>query len=134
MEVDRSETTPSKAAVLLRTYTLTACNVYASRLQLHDVYSAENHWQWTACLWRGIIGPDLTIYVRSAECWAPGTVGVEVRADMRVMFVHKVSSLESLTTGNDGKGGPRGIEAGALRRLGFEVGEWLRNFGKGSPS
>ena len=127
-------TTPNNhtKVLLIPNYSLHTSNAFALRIPIgaSDPYSPADHWQWTATQWRGIIGPDLTIYVRdigvggSESAAAGGSVDVgcvEGRADVGVICVgRKVSGEEK-----DGKGE---IEPGVLRRLGFEVGEWVRGF------
>ncbi|KAK8107516.1 Mating-type protein a-1 [Apiospora kogelbergensis] len=51
-------------AVLGTGYSLTQSDRYAAALPMTDAYQTEDHWKWVATLWRGIIGPDLTIYVK----------------------------------------------------------------------
>ena len=113
----------SKTVILLRTYTVTAANVFASRMALSDAYKAADHWQWTATLWRGVVGPDMTVYVKEADkAEEGGKGGVEIKEENRVMAVRRFK-------GSEENGGVEGMEAGALRRLGFEVGERVRSGG-----
>jgi hypothetical protein len=122
MEVDSCHGS-SRTVILLRTYTVTAANVFASRMAISDAYKAADHWQWTATLWRGVVGPDMTVYVKEADkAEEGGKGGVEIKEDVRVMAVRRFK-------GSEDNGGVEGIEAGALRRLGFEVGEWVRSGG-----
>lgn len=82
-----------------------------------------------ATLWRGIVGPDITIVVRSAShettsagsnaVMSPGAEGgrngsVEVR----------LSDARAIVLRGDGEG--KGVSDAGLRRAGFEVGEWVR--------
>jgi len=83
-----------------------------------------------ATLWRGVVGPDVTVYIKdrngdvdghedAAGTRLGGGTGVEVRlADARAIVVRKMGG---------GKGS--GLGEGALRRVGFEVGEWVRGMG-----
>ncbi|KAK8198530.1 slightly ste11-like protein [Zalaria obscura] len=126
--------TAPKRILLLRTYSLTASNAYATSLSLplRDNYHVQAHWQWTATLWRGIVGPDMTIYVKDVDPrereltmglrWMGG---VGIAEDARVMAV-KNPKVEK---GEKGEGEKLGVEAGALRRLGFEIGEWVMGVG-----
>ncbi|GAB7352871.1 hypothetical protein MBLNU459_g3468t2 [Dothideomycetes sp. NU459] len=134
MDVD--EASPSvgpepKVIVLLRTYTLTATNAWASRIAIKDAYLPSDHWQWAATLWRGIPGPDVTVYVRdisskhAAAREEFGTGGVEIKKAERVMAVRRVKGSE----GKDDRSGCEGVSPAALRRLGFEIGEWVRGVG-----
>lgn len=123
MEVDSSSGNVGKLVVLLRTYTVTASNVFASRVAIKDAYKAADHWQWTATLWRGIVGPDMTVYVKDVDSKEDGGKGgVEIKEENRIMAIRRFMSGEE-------NGGVEGIEAGTLRRLGFEVGEWVRSGG-----
>ncbi|KAK6000190.1 hypothetical protein QM012_003822 [Aureobasidium pullulans] len=124
MVVDSSHGSNSRVVILLRTYTVTASNVFASRVPIKDAYKAADHWQWTATLWRGIVGPDMTVYVKEADrAEDGGKGGVEIKEETRIMAVRRFKGSE------ENNGGVEGIEAGTLRRLGFEVGEWVRSGG-----
>ncbi|KAF1977654.1 hypothetical protein BU23DRAFT_451717 [Bimuria novae-zelandiae CBS 107.79] len=127
-EIDRDDTmkdasTPPvsplplvKPVIILPSYQLRASEVYAARIPIKDVYSPMDHWQWMATLWRGTVGPDLTIYIKSRD--KEGREGgrlVEVNDEVRCMIVVK-------------EGSGKFAEA-ALRRVGFEVGEWVRGLG-----
>ncbi|KAF2141237.1 uncharacterized protein K452DRAFT_298636 [Aplosporella prunicola CBS 121167] len=59
------EQQPTPTPVLiLPTYNLAAADAWASRVPIADNYSPADHWQWIATLWRGIVGPDVVVYVR----------------------------------------------------------------------
>ncbi|KAL1605329.1 hypothetical protein SLS60_004877 [Paraconiothyrium brasiliense] len=107
-----TSSTPSvKPVLILPSYQLRASDVYASRIPIQDVYSPMDHWQWMATLWRGTVGPDLTIYIKSADKESrDGGKLVDVNDEVRCMTVVKEGS---------GK-----FAESALRRVGFEVGEW----------
>ncbi|KAF2200506.1 hypothetical protein GQ43DRAFT_373670 [Delitschia confertaspora ATCC 74209] len=108
--------TSPKPIVILPTYQLHASNVYTSRIPITDAYSPTDHWQWMATLWRGTVGPDLTIYVESGERKEGGTSKlVEVDDQVRYLTVRKEKGAR--------------FEDSALRRVGFEVGEWVRGIG-----
>ena len=49
--------------LVIPNYLVGASNSWAAALPVVDDYSVFNHWQWTATLWRGIPGPDFTLYV-----------------------------------------------------------------------
>lgn len=116
-------------------YQLSHADAFACSIPIADAYSPADHWQWMASLWRGVVGPDLTIVVRGGAVDMPtgagggggrdGGVGaggksargvgpsVEVRLeDARAIL---------LRVGDDGE-----VGEGGLRRVGFEVGEWVR--------
>jgi hypothetical protein len=103
-----------KPIVILPTYQLRASDLYASRLPIQDSYSPTDHWQWMATLWRGTVGPDLTIYVKSLD------KGEEVK---RVVELNE--EARCLTVCREGAG----FDGSALRRVGFEVGEWIQGIG-----
>jgi HMG box factor len=102
-----SQLTP--IALLPYGFSLSTSDIHARLIPLTDAYAPVDHWQWMATLWRGIVGPDLTIYVKGVDTEGGGG-GVEVRADCKVIVVRV------------GKGGKEGL----VRRLGFEVGEFVR--------
>ena len=121
---------------ILPRYQLSLSDTYACSVPINDAYSPADHWQWMATLWRGNVGPDLTIAVRPAAPETPtssdmgkgggkngrtGTAGtvpsVEVRIDDARAILVRI--------GEDGE-----VAEGSLRRVGFEVGEWVRSFNK----
>ncbi|KAH6618546.1 hypothetical protein C7974DRAFT_317313 [Boeremia exigua] len=107
---------PKKPIVVLPTFQLHASVAYASRIPIQDAYSPTDHWQWMATLWRGIVGPDLTLYVKSYEPKeAPPGKMVELDDQVRCLTVLKA------------QGKP--FADASLRRVGFEVGEWVRGVG-----
>jgi len=128
MELDSPATpTQSKHIVLLRTHSLTATNLFACRIPVTGEYGPENHWQWTACTWRDIIGPDMTIYLKDVDSKAGGDMGqVDIVDSKRLMVVRRSRSEDAASDKSD-KTSVVGVDAGALRRLGFEVGEWVRS-------
>ncbi|KAF2497870.1 hypothetical protein BU16DRAFT_327412 [Lophium mytilinum] len=107
-----------KPVVILPTYQLHASNVYTSRIPIADAYSPTDHWQWMATLWRGTVGPDLTIYIRDAK---PEELQKEKMVDL-------LDEIRCLTVRKE-KGSSK-VEDSALRRIGFEVGEWIRTVGQ----
>lgn len=95
-------------------FSLTASDAYAMCTPINDSYSPVDHWQWMATLWRGIVGPDLTVYVTRAgreEMSKYG--GVEIRGDCAAIIVRipEIGKMDEKTA----------------RRLGFEVVEFVRN-------
>ncbi|ORY06240.1 hypothetical protein BCR34DRAFT_590673 [Clohesyomyces aquaticus] len=113
-----SQDSATKPVVILPTYQLRAADVYTSRIPIQDAYSPTDHWQWMATLWRGTVGPDLTIYVQNADPKDTPPRGgklVEVNEEGRYLTVKRE------------KGGA--FDEGALRRVGFEVKEWIHGVG-----
>lgn len=105
-----------KPVIILPTFQLHASVVYASRTPIQDAYSATDHWQWMATLWRGTVGPDLTLYVKSYDA-KDGQAGGKPEMDdsVRCLTVYKEK---------DGK-----FADADLRRVGFEVNEWIKGMG-----
>ncbi|KAF1951041.1 hypothetical protein CC80DRAFT_509173 [Byssothecium circinans] len=123
--------------ILLPTYQLHASDTYASKIPIQDVYSPMDHWQWMATLWRGTVGPDLTIYVKSEgkegndRVGSGGAVngngnGNGGREKAKVVEVNEEGKFLTVVREN----GAKGFREAALRRVGFEVGEWVRGLGR----
>ena len=136
---------------LLPCWQLSHTDAFAISVPITDSYSPMDHWQWHATLWRGTIGADATVAVRSwnaeDQSSPPGTAnsgassegaananrgqekmrlgaggarekgaGVELRLDdSRAVIV---------------QGSEKGVSEGGLRRVGFEIGEWVRCWGE----
>jgi HMG box factor len=102
---------------LVPRYQLTTADAFACSIPIQDSYTPLDHWQWMASLWRGCIGPDITIYIRECTKDELDRVGgnpVEVRLqDVRTVILRKVA------------GTPRELEEKALKRVGFEVEDFL---------
>jgi HMG box factor len=107
-------------AVISTGYSLTISDRYAASLPIKDAYRSEDHWRWVATLWRGIVGPDLTVYVKQ-RCSED-----EIRGNNCVEFVNASVLVLRIAEG------ARGVDEKLERRLGFEIMEWVRNgnFGK----
>ena len=107
--------TSIKPVIILPTFQLQASVAYASRIPIQDAYSPTDHWQWMATLWRGTVGPDLTLYVRGYDP-KEGQVGAKPEMD---------DGVRCLTVWKSREAGAKFAEAD-LRRVGFEVGEWMK--------
>ena len=161
MDVDADPPAPAATPVaIIANYSLHASNVFAHRIPIgpHDPYSPNDHWQWTATQWRGIVGPDLTVYVRDAAYaheggGARGATAaapaveietVEGRPDVGLFVVRRTETEAEMETRAGAGGAAAGaahadtdtdagadadvLEPSVLRRLGFEIGEWVRAF------
>jgi HMG box factor len=109
-------TTPTPVPVaLVPRYQLTTADTFACNVPIHDSYAPLDHWQWMASLWRACVGPDITVYVRECSREEVERVGaVEIRlGDFRTVVLRK------------GFGGPEGVEEKVLRRMGFEIEDYL---------
>ncbi|KXT14523.1 hypothetical protein AC579_9567 [Pseudocercospora musae] len=113
----------AKPVSIVVNYSLYASNFFACHIPIeaHARYSPKDHWEWTATHWRGIISPDLTIYVRDGVAADTGKQSVEIMDDGNLFVVKrtKADSKDALE-----------VEPSTLRRLGFEVSEWVRAFGQ----
>jgi HMG box factor len=113
-------------ALLTGGFSLSISDKFASTVPITDSYAPVDHWQWMATLWRGIIGPDLVVYVRDSDdmsgiggssesgshsAEARPSQGVEIKAP-GIMVVHASSTT--------------GMLEKTERRLSFEVVEWVR--------
>ncbi len=144
MEIDKRSSTIStvssvsdrgpKHVAVVPNFSLHASNRFACAIPLGgpDPYSPHDHWQWAATQWRGIIGPDVTIYVRDAE--SPGSERppfeidvVEGKAGATLVVVRRTKDEEQKKDG-DAPEAKMHIEPPLLRRLGFEVSEVVRAF------
>ncbi|KAH0543929.1 hypothetical protein FGG08_001830 [Glutinoglossum americanum] len=107
---------------LINRYILSHADEAASLVPINDRYAPVDHWQWMATLWRGCVGPDITIYAKD-DCSSEEVAqlgAVEMRGDAGAVVFRR----------ERGKGGgARWFEERALRRLGFEVGEIVRGEG-----
>jgi HMG box factor, other len=100
-------------ALLPNGFSLTTSDTFASRIPINDSYAPVDHWQWMATLWRGIVGPDLTVYVKRVdreEMERHG--GVEIRGDCGGIVVRVAERAK--------------LDEKTARRLGFEVIEFVR--------
>jgi HMG box factor len=104
---------------LVAQYQLTTTDAHACTTPIQDSYAPKDHWQWMASLWRGCIGPDITIYIHECERDEVEKFGdgnpVENRLnDARTLIIRRAGGVSAA------------IEEKALRRVGFEVEEFLR--------
>ncbi|KAL8380707.1 hypothetical protein RB595_005133 [Gaeumannomyces hyphopodioides] len=98
-------------------YQLMAADRWATRVPIADAYAPVDHWQWMATLWRGIVGPDLFVYVRKSPPEDVEALGVVEFKGPRLMVVRVV-----------GAGGQQPLQPDEKteRRVRFEVMEWVR--------
>ncbi|OLN92027.1 Repressor of filamentous growth 1 [Colletotrichum chlorophyti] len=99
-------------ALLPAGFSLSISDKYACMIPISDSYAPVDHWQWMSTLWRGIVGPDLVIYVKAAaeeEVTRGGAVEFRGPGVMVVRIAHN-KSLDEKTE----------------RRVCFEVVEWIR--------
>lgn len=113
-----TENTPHSClpVAIVPRYQLTTADAYACMVPIGDTYNVPDHWQWMASLWRGAVGPDITVYIRECEVQEIKQTGnpVEMRLqDAKTIVVRKPnSSLKEL-------------EEKVLKRLGFEIEDYI---------
>ncbi|KAK7724132.1 slightly ste11-like protein [Diaporthe eres] len=120
--ITTKQTTPASSskpllpvALIPDGFSLTLSDKFASTVAITDPYSPVDHWQWMATLWRGIVGPDLVVYIRAStsdELARSGSSAVEYRAP-GIMIVRV-----------DAEKGT--VDEKTERRLAFELMEWVR--------
>jgi len=115
MDVDTSSASKptAKPIAILSLFSLHASNTFACRIPLIDTYAPNDHWSWNATQWRGVVGADLTIYLKDGE--EKGKM-VEQSEEERLFVVRRGDGAD--------------VDGSTLRRVGFEVGEWVRAFGE----
>jgi hypothetical protein len=109
----RATALPTRVPVALLTggFSLTTSDRFACTAPIVDSYAPVDHWQWMATLWRGIVGPDLVIYVKTATEDEISKCGsVEFKAP-GIMVI---------------RGADKMLDEKVERRLAFELMEWVR--------
>ncbi|KAK9778999.1 putative HMG box domain-containing protein [Seiridium cardinale] len=128
-EVELGKPLSSKlpVAVLSTGYSLTVTDRCAASLHIADAYRPDDHWRWVATMWRGIVGPDLTIYVKQCAEDEMRVAQVVDFASSGILIVRVAESKGCV----DGSGV---VDEKLERRLGFEIMEWVRSgqFGRRS--
>lgn len=119
-----TESSPSPArsaasflpVALVAQYQLSTSDAYACSIPIDDQYTALDHWQWMATLWRGFVGPDVIVYIRECEKEEMDRLGgnpVDVRLrDARTIVVRRAA-------------GSSDLEEKTLKRVGFELEDFL---------
>ena len=133
---------------LISHFQLSQTDFFASRIPITDSYAPIDHWQWMATLWRGIVGPDITIVVKpsmSMESQPPDSGKDDEGYPKELLSNGNVTEGES--KGSQATAATPGLKkAGVelrlqdsrtivmnsigdkdLRRVAFEVGEWVRD-------
>jgi hypothetical protein len=111
-----SSITSTPVALVKGGFSLTASDKF-SCCTSHGVsnYSPVDHWQWMATLWRGIVGPDLVVYVKpSNEEEISKHRNVEILLEKLGLIVVRIDAS-------------KGLDEATERRLAFEVIEWMRS-------
>lgn len=104
---------------LVPRYQLTTTDAHAYTTPIRDSYTPTDHWQWMALLWRGCVGPDITILIRDCEKDEFEQYGGGNPVENRLQDAGTLIIRRPV-------GSPVYIEEKALRRVGFEVEEYMR--------
>ena len=96
--------------LLLNRYILSRTDSAAASLPQEGLTPLQ-HWQWAASIWKGCVGADMTILVKTDG--PTGGDGVEVKDPGKVLVARKDVGKE--------------WDGGRVRRLGFEVNECVRS-------
>lgn len=137
---------------LLPAWHLTQTDFFAINVPINDSYSPVDHWQWHLTFWRGIIGADATVAVQpavadEAQTSPPVTASSNISMGLGTSGSapeSAKSTAASTAQKKSGAGidirledskaiilqaGERGkVVESALRRAGFEIGEWIRSW------
>lgn len=108
---------------LLPSYQLSHTDASASSIPIADAYAPVDHWQWMATLWRGIVGPDVTVAITAPEWSGPASHEKAIK-NMGGSVEIRLEDSRSILLSSDGETGT--ILDGALRRVCFELSEWVR--------
>ncbi|KAF8446979.1 hypothetical protein BDZ91DRAFT_768730 [Kalaharituber pfeilii] len=104
-----SHPTSKLPILLLNRYILSRTDSAIATLS-PDGLTCLQHWQWAASIWKGCVGADMTILVKTDE--PAGADPVEVKDPGKVLVARKDIGKE--------------WDGGRVRRLGFEVNECVR--------
>jgi hypothetical protein len=108
---------------LVANYSLHATDLFCKNFPLSpdDTYKPYDHWMWAASQWRGVCSPDLIIYICDPRLRSGGHAAAVNTSQRDNLFVVDLA----LTSGEELRAD---LDTHALRRLQFEVREWLRAF------
>lgn len=125
---------------------------FASHVDIKDAYSPMDHWQWGATLWRNVVGADVTVAVQAPAASEDSPRKGPAKAgdgEGGEGGVKEGRSHEKGRNGGSGSGSAvggvevrlddaravivkgekdGGVAEGGLRRVGFEIGEWVRGW------
>ncbi|KAK3314738.1 hypothetical protein B0H66DRAFT_605667 [Apodospora peruviana] len=110
-------------ALLPAGYSLMLSDRFACSVPITDAYAPVDHWQWMATLWRGIVGPDLVVYVRD-EATEDDESETGVAGARQQLQSVEFKGPGLMVVGLSEAAG--GLLEKTERRLGFEVMEWVR--------
>ena len=121
---DANKAASSIPIALVSRYQLSMVDTGAVVMPINDAYAPLDHWQWTAALMRGCVGPDITIVVRGED--GSDSAGGANAAAAATNVEIRLADAKCVIITQGGKNGDGFIDEKALRRVGFEVDEYLR--------
>ncbi|KAF4984661.1 hypothetical protein FZEAL_177 [Fusarium zealandicum] len=110
---ERAPAAKVPVALVKEGFSLTVSDAFACAIPIADSYAPIDHWQWMATLWRGIVTPDLVVYVKPSieeDIVKYGTVEFQKRPGIILIRIAVGKDLDEATE----------------RRVAFEVVEWVR--------
>ncbi|CAI4211739.1 unnamed protein product [Parascedosporium putredinis] len=112
--VRRSGPGLSKIPVALapKGFSVTCSDRFACSIPIEDAYAPTEHWQWMATQWRGMVGPDLFVYVKPTA-----DPGINLRNTVEL----KSPNVMLVRVPMEGT-----LDEKTERRLAFEIVEWVR--------
>jgi len=115
--------TKTPVALVKGGYSVTMSELFACATSHDkDAYSPVDHWQWMATLWRGIVGPDLIVYVRMCP--------KDELEKLKTVEFQKGQGVMMVRLPMDGQ-----LDDATERRLNFEIIEWVTDvWPRTSPS
>lgn len=102
-----SPASPLIPVALLPSYQLTTSDTAALHIPLQDAYAPIDNWQWAATLWRGCVGPDLTI------CVVDEKANASIADSQSGMLKVGPKTSVGVGSGNTPNSGPPGSARGA---------------------
>lgn len=108
--------------VLISNHVLHGSNAWASALPIEDLYSPADHWTWTATLFRGIVGADLTVYVKNVDKDKEEPISAGAHSGQMEKTVEMKDEIGAIVVKRDGGK----LDHGSVRRVAFEIGECVR--------
>jgi hypothetical protein len=108
---------------LVANYSLYATDSFCKYFPLSpdDMYKPYDHWMWAASQWRGVCSPDLMIYVCDPRQRSGGHAAAVDTSQRSNLFIVDAGLAGTEELRAD-------LDTPVLRRLQFEVREWLRAF------
>jgi hypothetical protein len=109
-------------ALMSHGFSFTLTESYAAVIPITDAYMPRDHWQWLATMWRGIVGADVVVYVRSAACRSheSDNVRIEAKSDGLIVVTVPNDCRERLDSGSEG------LDEKSMDQLKVAVCQWVQ--------